>query len=344
MLSIATCKALFPRSFQKNVESTLAIIVFCQLLPIDFAKSILQKAFIFLRGLQIIKTSNWGIMVRNAKINKKEAPRMTKSIVDAHSSRQFVRTIKIFGNSQKLVGFFFLQTTLLDKVRLAIENIVGPAIASLRDKLEFFLQIRNGLRIVLLQTVEFRLELGLFGGKFAQSCQFLGPFAVVVFPASLGVGQTGLGFFDLDFGAFDRFERLFVLDLQQTVLLGGETPKIIAPTNFGLVDKAIVHQFVVDVGNSVFVCLFVSWSVAKAASMETQQKKPNKNLRLGSHSLLGCQHQDFFLRKDRLCFVVNAKDSVTLFFLGHALGSSCHDENSLLCFAVLIDRYCWLIV
>ena len=161
--------------------------------------------------------------------------------------------VKGVADAQEAVGLLAGHAALLGQVRLAVEDVVGPALGGLVHELELVVEVGQGLGVVLLEPGQLLGGgLGLLG-EGVELPELFGARLALLLPTALGVGQLGLGLGDGGADLLDGGEVLLVLELEEAVLLAGEGPEVVGPAALGLVDEAIVYQGLVDVGAGVAV-------------------------------------------------------------------------------------------
>ena len=161
--------------------------------------------------------------------------------------------VKGVADAQEAVGLLAGHAALLGQVRLAVEDVVGPALGGLVHELELVVEVGQGLGVVLLEPGQL-LGGGLgLGGQLVEAPELVGTRLALLLPTALGVGQLGLGLGDGGTDLLDGGEVLLVLELEEAVLLAGEGPEVVGPADLGLVDEAVVYQGLVDVGAGVAV-------------------------------------------------------------------------------------------
>mmetsp|Transcript_10989 Transcript_10989/g.25611 ORF Transcript_10989/g.25611 Transcript_10989/m.25611 type:complete len:228 (+) Transcript_10989:1518-2201(+) len=180
------------------------------------------------------------------------------------------------------------------------------------DEPELLLEVCQRGRIVFLELLEFLLEGRFFLSELGQPSEFLGAasstgcaftslvfvavFLIVLFAAPLRVREPGFGLGNLRFDFLDEFKGLPVLNLCHAVLLGPETPEIVASADLGLLDQCVVDHPLVDIRDGV-----------------------------GADARLGREGQDFFLGVNLLVLVVDAQDHLALLLGRHSFRSTHRD-------------------
>jgi hypothetical protein len=176
---------------------------------------------------------------------------MTIHNISNSSTNNDTLTVKGAGNPESLASALVVHASLLSKVRLAVEDIIRPAVGTFRRQLEFLFQVRQGLRIIFLESLDLLLQGLTFLSVFAQAEQLGGALAVVSFTTALGVGQTSRRLLDRCSHLVHGLHVLLMLHLHDTVFFGWKGPKVVGPSNLFLVDEGIVDERLVDVGNAV---------------------------------------------------------------------------------------------
>jgi hypothetical protein len=164
-------------------------------------------------------------------------------------------TVKGTSNPESLASALRVHAPFLGQVRLAVEDIIRPAVRTFRRQLEFLFQVRQGLRIVFLESFHLLLQGLTFLSIFAQAEQLGGALAVVSFTTALGVGQTSRRFLDRCPHLVHRLNVLLMLHLHDTVFFGWKRPKVVGSSNLFLVDEGIVDKRLVDIGNAVRISI-----------------------------------------------------------------------------------------
>jgi hypothetical protein len=176
---------------------------------------------------------------------------------DDSSKKDETLTVKGAGNPESLASTLLIHAPFLGQVRLAIEDIIRPAVGTFRRQFEFLFQICQGLRIIFLESFHLLLQGLTFLSVFAQAEQLGGTLAVVSFATALGVGQTSRGFLDRGPHLVQRLYVLLMLHLHDTVFFGRKGPKVVGSSNLFLVDEGIIDQSLVDVCDAAAVTVKV---------------------------------------------------------------------------------------
>jgi hypothetical protein len=162
-------------------------------------------------------------------------------------------TVKGTGNAKSLASTLLVHAPFLGQVRLAVEDVIRPAVGTLHRQLEFLFQVRQGLRIIFLESLHLLLQGLAFLSVFAQAEQLGGALAVISFTTALGVGQFSRSFLDRCPHAVQRLHVVLMLDLHDTVFFRWKGPKVVGSSNLFLVDEGIINQRLVNVSNAVVV-------------------------------------------------------------------------------------------
>jgi hypothetical protein len=170
---------------------------------------------------------------------------------DDSSTNNDTLTVKGAGNPESLASALLVHSPFLGQVRLAVEDVIRPAVGTFRRQFEFLFQVCQGLRIIFLESLHLLLQGLTFLSVFAQAEQLGGALAVVSFTPTLGVGQTSRRFLDRGTHLVHIFHVLLMLHLHDAVFFGWKGPKVVGSSNLFLVDEGIVDQRLVDVCDAV---------------------------------------------------------------------------------------------
>ena len=178
---------------------------------------------------------------------------MRRSPKETHCILSLTLTIKSRRNAQNLDRFLLVHASLLDKICLAVEDIVRPSIRGILDQLQFLLQIRQSLRVVFLQCFVLHLQRGMLLGQFRQARQFDNTVAALILATAFRIREFRRRDHRLLFQDDNIAECCLVLKLQHAVLFGWKRPEIVAAANFVLVDESIVNESLIDIQDTVLV-------------------------------------------------------------------------------------------